>query len=111
MRKKLLQKQLLESIGLYDTNSGALTQPIEFTYLTNNSDGNVKIAEAIQADLSTIGINLKIDQQEWNVFLNARKEGQFDFAREGWLMDLATVGVYGCDYITANGVLYTYNNR
>ena len=24
-------------------------------------------------------------------------------------MDLATVGVYGCDYITANGVLYTYN--
>ena len=80
-------KQLLESIGLYDTNSGALTQPIEFTYLTNNSDGNVKIAEAIQADLSTIGINLKIDQQEWNVFLNARKEGQFDFAREGWLMD------------------------
>ncbi|EFB34753.1 hypothetical protein PREVCOP_05733 [Segatella copri DSM 18205] len=27
------------------------------------------------------------------------------------VMDLATVGVYGCDYITANGVLYTYNNR
>lgn len=80
-------KQLLESIGLYDTSSGALTQPIEFTYLTNNTDANVKIAEAIQADLSTIGINLKIDQQEWNVFINTRKEGQFDFAREGWLMD------------------------
>lgn len=80
-------KQLLESIGLYDTSSGALTQPIEFTYLTNNTDVNVKIAEAIQADLSTIGINLKIDQQEWNVFINTRKEGQFDFAREGWLMD------------------------
>ena len=80
-------KQLLESIGLYDTNSGALTQPVEFTYLTNNSEANVKIGEAIQADLSTVGINLKIDQQEWNVFLNARKEGQFDFAREGWIMD------------------------
>lgn len=80
-------KQLLESIGLYDTSSGALTQPIEFTYLTNNTDGNVKIAEAIQADLSTIGIDLKIDQQEWNVFINTRKEGQFDFAREGWIMD------------------------
>lgn len=80
-------KQLLESIGLYDTNSGSLTQPVEFTYLTNNSESNVKIGEAIQADLSTVGINLKIDQQEWNVFLNARKEGQFDFAREGWIMD------------------------
>lgn len=80
-------KELLESIGLYDTASGALTQPIEFTYLTNNSEGNVKIAEAIQADLSVIGIDMKIDQQEWNVFLNTRKEGQFDFAREGWIMD------------------------
>ena len=27
------------------------------------------------------------EQQEWNVFLNSRKDGQFDFAREGWLMD------------------------
>ena len=80
-------KQLLESIGLYDSNSGTVTQPIEFTYLTNNSEANVKIGEAIQADLSTVGIDLKIDQQEWNVFLNARKEGQFDFAREGWIMD------------------------
>ena len=80
-------KQLLESIGLYDSSTGQLTQTVEFTYLTNNSEGNVKIGEAIQADLSTVGINLKIEQQEWNVFLNARKEGQFDFAREGWIMD------------------------
>ncbi len=80
-------KELLESIGLYDTSTGALTQPVEFTYLTNNTDGNVKIGEAIQADLSTIGIDLKIDQQEWNVFLNSRKDGDFDFAREGWIMD------------------------
>ncbi len=80
-------KELLESIGLYDSSTGALTQPVEFTYLTNNTDGNVKIGEAIQADLSTIGIDLKIDQQEWNVFLNSRKDGDFDFAREGWIMD------------------------
>ncbi len=80
-------KQLLEEIGLYDSNTGTVTQPVEITYLTNNSEGNVKIGEAIQADLSTVGIDLKIDQQEWNVFLNARKEGQFDFAREGWIMD------------------------
>ena len=80
-------KQLLESIGLYDSSTGQLTQTVEFTYLTNNTEGNVKIGEAIQADLSAVGINLKIEQQEWNVFLNARKEGQFDFAREGWLMD------------------------
>jgi len=80
-------KSLLESIGLYDTASDTLTQTVSFTYLTNNSEGNVRIAEAIQSDLAAVGIDMKIDQQEWNVFLDTRKNGQFDFAREGWIMD------------------------
>ena len=80
-------KSLLESIGLYDTASDALTQDISLTYLTNNSEGNVKIGECIQADLATVGINLSIDQEEWNVFQETRKAGKYDFAREGWIMD------------------------
>ena len=80
-------KSLLESVGLYDTASDALTQDISLTYLTNNSEGNVKMAECIQADLATIGINLSIDQEEWNVFQETRKAGNYDFAREGWIMD------------------------
>lgn len=80
-------KSLLESIGLYDTASDALTQTVAFTYLTNNSEGNVRIAEAIQADLATVGIDMSIEQQEWATFLNTRKNGDFDIAREGWLMD------------------------
>lgn len=80
-------KSLLESIGLYDTASDALTQTVAFTYLTNNSEGNVRIAEAIQADLATIGIDMSIEQQEWATFLNTRKNGDFDIAREGWIMD------------------------
>lgn len=78
-------KELLASIGLWDGEK--LTQDISFTYLTNNSEGNVKCAEAIQSDLAQLGINMKIDQQEWNVFLDTRKNGQFDVAREGWIMD------------------------
>lgn len=80
-------KELLESIGLFDTATDSLTQDISFTYLTNNSEGNVAIAESMQADLATIGINMSIDQQEWNVFLDTRKNGDFDIAREGWIMD------------------------
>ena len=80
-------KSLLESIGLYDTATDTLTQTVSFTYLTNNSEGNVKIAEAIQADFAQVGIEMNIDQQEWNVFLNTRKNGDFDIAREGWVMD------------------------
>lgn len=78
-------KELLASIGLWDGEK--LTQDVSFTYLTNNSEGNVKCAEAIQSDLAQLGINMKIDQQEWNVFLDTRKNGQFDVAREGWVMD------------------------
>ena len=77
----------LASIGLLDESTGQVNQTVEFSYLVNNSEANVKIGEAIQADLSKVGINLKVEQQEWNVFLNSRKDGQFDFAREGWLMD------------------------
>ncbi len=80
-------KELLESIGLYDTASDALTQDVSLTYLTNNTDANVKIGECIQADLATIGINLSIDQEEWNVFQETRKAGNYDFVREGWIMD------------------------
>ncbi len=78
-------KELLASIGLWD--GSALTRDVSMTYLTNNSEGNVKIAESIQADLALVGINMTIDQQEWNVFLDTRKNGNFDFAREGWVMD------------------------
>ena len=76
-------KELLASIGLLDESTGQVNQTVEFSYLVNNSESNVKIGEAIQADLSKVGINLKVEQQEWNVFLNSRKDGQFDFAREG----------------------------
>lgn len=80
-------KELLASIGLFDLDQDALTQDVSFVYLTNNSEGNVKTAEAIQADFATIGINMTIEQQEWATFLNTRKNGDFDIAREGWIMD------------------------
>ncbi|MBQ3696681.1 MAG: peptide ABC transporter substrate-binding protein [Spirochaetales bacterium] len=61
--------------------------PISLTYLTNTSSGHIAIAESIQQDLATVGINLTIQQQDWNVFLEERKNGNFDFAREGWIAD------------------------
>ncbi|MCD7829474.1 MAG: peptide ABC transporter substrate-binding protein [Clostridiales bacterium] len=80
-------KALLESIGFEFDDNGMLTTDVSFTYLTNNSDANVKIAEALQADFASIGITMSIDQEEWNVFLETRKAGNFDVAREGWIMD------------------------
>ena len=61
--------------------------PISFEYLTNEGSGNVGIAECIQQDLAVIGINMTIRTCEWNVFLNDRKNGNYDIARNGWLAD------------------------
>lgn len=81
--------ELLESAGYVFDESGMLSAetPLTITYLTNDSEGNVAIAEALQQDLAMVGIELTIDTEEWNVFLESRKAGNFDFAREGWIAD------------------------
>ena len=82
-------RALLKEAGYEFDDNGMLSSstPIDITYLTNDSEVNVKIGQAIQQDVSRIGINLTVETREWAVFLNERKEGKFDFAREGWLAD------------------------
>ena len=80
---------LLEYAGYKFTDDGMLSDetPLNLTYLTNSGTGHEAIAQAIQSDLSVVGINVEIDTEEWNVFVDERKAGNFDFAREGWLAD------------------------
>ena len=80
--------ELLESAGFeFEDGKLSASTPIQLTYITNPTSGHIAIAEAIQQDLSAVGIELSIEQQEWNVFLEERKAGNFDFAREGWIAD------------------------
>jgi len=80
---------LLKAAGYkFDANNKLSAEtPISLTYLTNQSSGHIAIAESIQQDLAAVGINLSIQVQDWNVFLEERKQGNFDFAREGWIAD------------------------
>jgi peptide/nickel transport system substrate-binding protein/oligopeptide transport system substrate-binding protein len=80
---------LLEYAGYKFDDSGKLSSetPINITYLTNDGTGHIAVAEIMQQDFAEIGINMTIDTREWNVFLDERKQGNFDFAREGWLAD------------------------
>ena len=82
-------KALLVAAGYKFGSDGKLSPetPISVTYLTNQSSGHIAIAESIQQDLAVVGINLSIQVQDWNVFLEERKKGNFDFAREGWIAD------------------------
>ena len=70
-----------------DNNMLSAETPIQLEYLTNTTSSHIAIAESIQQDLAAVGIELTIQQQDWNVFLQERKQGNFDFAREGWLAD------------------------
>ena len=82
-------RKLLEFAGYKFDDNGMLSEetPIDITYLTNESTGHVKAAESMQQDFKQVGINMDIKQEDWNVFLTDRKNGNYDFAREGWLAD------------------------
>ena len=71
----------------YEVEDNKLKNPPTLTYIHNTNAGHALIAQLIQQDLAQVGIDVKIETQEWNVFLNERKEGNFDFARHGWIAD------------------------
>jgi len=81
--------ELLKSAGYEfdDNNMLSASTPLTLEYVTNESSGHVAIAECIQQDLAQVGITMTIRTCDWNVFLNDRKQGNYDFAREGWLAD------------------------
>ncbi len=82
---------LLEEAGYTFTDNGdgtyAVSPAISMTYLTNEGTGHQAIAQVLQADFATIGIDMQIKVEEWNVFLDDRKNGNFTIAREGWVAD------------------------
>lgn len=60
----------------------------EFTIMYNTSAGHQQVAELVQEMLKTnLGINTKLENQEWAVFQDTRKEGDYELARGGWLTD------------------------
>ena len=44
-------------------------------------ESHVSIAESMQQDFAMVGIDMTIQTVEWDVFLETRKAGQYDFAR------------------------------
>ncbi|KXG76520.1 peptide ABC transporter substrate-binding protein [Thermotalea metallivorans] len=62
----------------------------ELEILYNTSEGHKAIAEAIQEMWKqNLGINVKLQNQEWAVFQDTRHQGNFVIARAGWLGDYA----------------------
>ena len=81
--------ELLKSAGYEFNEDGTLSDatPITINYMYNTNSRHQKIAEAFQQDMAALGIDVQLSSEEWNVFLDDRKAGNFDVAREGWVFD------------------------
>jgi oligopeptide transport system substrate-binding protein len=75
-------KQLLEQAG-YPNGEGIP----QLEYLYNENTTHKAIAEALQDMWKKIGVNVTLVSQEWGTFLNTRKNGDYQIARNGWLSD------------------------
>ncbi|MBQ2463208.1 MAG: peptide ABC transporter substrate-binding protein [Clostridia bacterium] len=80
----------METLKKYYTFDEATQQFTNFPaveYLYNTSEGHKAIGEYLQSVVSGVGINMSLTNQEWNTFLNTRKNGDYTVARNGWLAD------------------------
>ncbi len=60
----------------------------KFTLMYNTSEGHKLVAEMVQEMWKTnLGIECDLENQEWAVFQDTRKEGDYEIARGGWLTD------------------------
>lgn len=60
----------------------------DFVLMYNTSEGHQLIAEMVQEMWKVnLGIECTLENQEWAVFQDTRKEGDYDIARGGWLTD------------------------
>ncbi len=57
------------------------------TYSTNDAGYHKAVAEYLQSAYKELGITLKIDVVEWSSFTPQRREGNYQMARNGWVMD------------------------
>jgi len=68
-------------------DDGKYTDFPALEYLYNTSEGHKAIGEYLAAALDKLGIKMNLTNQEWNTFLNTRKNGDYGIARNGWLAD------------------------
>lgn len=79
--------ETLKKYYTFDEATQMFTDFPTLTYLYNTSEGHKAIGEYLQNALATVGITMNLENQEWNTFLNTRKNGDYSIARNGWLAD------------------------
>ncbi|MBQ1310439.1 MAG: peptide ABC transporter substrate-binding protein [Blautia sp.] len=102
-RCELAQQLLEEAVADgYDTSA-----TIDYEYNTN--EAHKAIGEAVQSDVaSVLGLDIALNNSEWQTYTNNLGEGKFGMARLGWIADYDDAQTY--IELFTNGNSYNYGN-
>ena len=75
--------EILKKYYTWDENAQQFTNFPTLTYLYNTNENHKAIGEYLQSALASVGITMNLENQEWNTFLNTRKNGDYSIARNG----------------------------
>lgn len=93
-------KALLAEAGYPDGKNW----PADVTILYNTSASHKLIAEAIQNMWKTnLGIDVKLRNEEWAVYLDSQSKLNFDISRAGWIGDYADAMTFMDMFVTKGG--------
>ena len=95
--------ETLKKYYTYDESTGMFTNVPTLTYLYNTSEGHKAIGEYLASAMASVGITMNLENQEWNTFLNTRKNGDYSVARNGWLADYNDPICFLDMWVTASG--------
>ena len=95
--------EVLKKYYTYDESTGQFSDFPTMTYLYNTSEGHKAIGEYLQSCLAQVGITMNLENQEWNTFLETRKNGDYSIARNGWLADYNDPICFLDMWVTASG--------
>lgn len=90
MPEKSLDKtaRLALAKQLYAESGYSADKPLTLELLYNTSDNHKKLAIAVAAMWKqTLGVQTNLRNEEWKVYLNSRKQKQFQVVRSGWIGD------------------------
>lgn len=78
---------LLAALLVFSMTACGGTSTPTMVYLYNEGAGHKAVGEYLQSTFAAAGLNVQLESQEWNTFLNTRKAGNYTIARNGWLGD------------------------
>lgn len=84
-------QQLLADAGVSDLSMGLM--------VTSEFPQTVEVAQVIAANLSDIGIDVQIENEEFATWLDRQSQGDFDAFMLGWLGNLDPFGYYHSQHI------------